>query len=234
MNKINIATSIILGMIIGFLFYQSFNLKEQNDILVNKTISQNETINTLSDNIVGLISANNITSEKLITMTQDRLSLIEPIRKYNKKEYLSMYKMIMEDSQDAPETIYDVTTDEEFDMICRVVEAEIQNGDFEAKCRVANVIINRYINHQDKGWIGILKEPTQFTTVSNGMYKKVTVSEDTILALEYTWLFGNEQTKDCEYFHSCRSSWHENNLELVYTDEFGHKFYKSKEKEELK
>ena len=40
----------------------------------------------------------------------------------------------------------------EFDLISRVVEAEIGGGDFNAKCNVASTIINRWRFYAPRTW----------------------------------------------------------------------------------
>ena len=69
----------------------------------------------------------------------------------------------------------------------------------------------------------------QYSSVGNGSYKKAKVSEDTILAIEYSFMI-EDTTNGCTYFHSGNSTWHENNLEFVFDDEL-HKFYREKGEE---
>jgi hypothetical protein len=122
--------------------------------------------------------------------------LIEPLKEYDKKEYLIQYKNILEtysDYIDQPETIYDYTTDEEFDLLCRVVEAEIGIGNFDQKCNVASSIINRYFSETfPNDWKYLLFQKRngvyQYSSVGNGLYRTVEVSEDTILAIEYSFM----------------------------------------------
>ena len=131
---------------------------------------------------------------------------------------------------DPPETIYYYTTDAEFDMVCRVIEAEIGVGNFDQKINIATCIVNRYQN-DDKSWKQILTEKHQFTTVSNRAWKKVKVTEDTKLALEYAWLFKNKQIGNATYFRSGKDSggWHNTskNLKKIYFDGL-HYFYEEK------
>lgn len=74
-----------------------------------------------------------------------KMSEIESIQ--DKKEWFIAYKSIIDEYSyilDPPETIYDYFTNEELDLLFRVVQAEI--GDeysFEQKCNVASVIFNR-------------------------------------------------------------------------------------------
>lgn len=176
-----------------------------------------------------LNSANVQLAEDYISLSTQTLQSIEPLRAYDKQAYMIAYDEMYDLLINPPETIYDYTTDEEFDMICRVVEAEIGNGNIDNKINVATCIVNRYIA-SNESWIDILTEANQFTTVSNGAWKKVEVSESTKLAVEYSWLFPNEYIGDATYFRSGGDSWHDScdKLEEVYSDG-KHTFYRLKE-----
>lgn len=171
--------------------------------------------------------------EQLYSVAMDEMELIEPIKYTDKKVYLTLYKNIMSTAPDQPEDIYSCATKEEIELICSVIEAEAGICDFNGKTSVANVIVNRYMN-SDKTWTEILKADGQFSTISNGAYKRVTISDDTRLALEFAFLFGDDNSKDATYFRSGgdNDSWHNssNKLEEVYFDDFHH-FYRLKEGE---
>lgn len=167
---------------------------------------------------------NNIYEEKSLEANE----MINLYAKDNLKDWYMNYRKIINDYSiyfDPPETIYDYYSEDELDMLFKVVQAEI--GDeysFEQKCNVASVIFNRIYN--DKFEDEMLKVLTkdQFATISNGRYKNVKVSDDTILACEYVFLFG-DTTNGCLFFDS-------NGL-LNYQFEMNdgaHNFYKIKEK----
>ena len=113
----------------------------------------------------------------------------------DKKEYFIAYKEIVDKYSyilDPPETIYDYFTEDELNMFFCVVQAEI--GDeysFEQKCNVASVILNRINHYKFSDEMFEILTPDQFETISNGRYKTVEVSEDTILACEYVFMFGD-------------------------------------------
>lgn len=241
----------MIGGVIGVLLFGYGRLYNENKKLANSYLQEksnyedlttkydklNEDLTTkynkLSEDYV------NLTNEKLkpiINQAQRELTLIEPLKKYDKKKYLTQYKNIFStySELDPPKTIYNCTTDEEFDLLCRVVEAEIGIGNFDQKCNVASSIINRYLSEAfPNDWKELLFQKKygvyQYSTIGNGSYKKSKVSKDTILAIEYSFLIG-DTTNGCTYFHSGNSSWHKNNLEFVFDDGL-HKFYKEKGEE---
>ena len=147
----------------------------------------------------------------------------------NKKEWFIAYKEIVDRYSyilDPPEGIYDYYTDEELDMFFRVVQAEI--GDeytFEQKCNVASVIFNRIYNEQFPNTMFEVLTSDQFETISNGRYKNVEVSEETILACEYAFQI-EDTTGGCLFF--------DNNNILNYGFIFNdgvHNYYRLKQEE---
>ena len=176
-----------------------------NDNITTKTSSNLKTIInkqnsiTCERNTLDIVNSNNeIISDNAdliqveINKMQQDLKDIESIS--DRKEWFIAYKNIIANypDLDAPETIYDYYTQDELNMLFRVVQAEI--GDeytFEQKCNVASVIFNR-INHDEfENEMFQVLTSDQFETISNGRYKKVKVSEDTILACEYVFIFGD-------------------------------------------
>ena len=240
MNK-NIIISIMIGGVIGCLLYGYSNLYKENKALNSSMVKLQEDNDKMSTNLSQLITEyseyQELTIENISNQAIREQELIEPLKEYDKEEYLIQYKNILttySDYIDQPETIYDYTTDEEFDLLCRVVEAEIGIGNFDQKCNVANTIINRYFSETfPNGWKDLLFQKRngvyQYSSVGNGLYRTVEVSEDTILAIEYSFMI-EDTTNGCTYFHSGNSTWHENNLEFVFDDGL-HKFYREKGEE---
>lgn len=146
----------------------------------------------------------------------------------DKKEWFIAYKSIIEEYSyiiDPPETIYDYFSEEELDLLFHVVQAEI--GDecylFEQKANVASVIFNRLYHEKFPDALSEILVYDQFSPVSNGRYKEVEVSEDTILACEYA--FEIEDTTDgCLFFDSNNTL----NYQFVF-DDGAHNFYKYRE-----
>ena len=148
--------------------------------------------------------------------------------KDNKKDWYMNYRKVINEYAaylDPPETLYDYYNDAETVMLFKVVQAEI--GDeytFEQKCNVASVILNRLESDEFEDEMLKVLTSDQFATISNGRYKNVKVSDDTMLACEYVFLFG-DTTNGCLFFDSNGSL----NYEYEMNDG-AHNFYKIKEK----
>lgn len=144
----------------------------------------------------------------------------------DKKQWFIGYKEIITEYEgiiDPPETIYDYYTEDELNMLFRVVQAEI--GDeysFEQKCNVASVIFNRLAHDEFENEMLKVLTSDQFSTISNGRYKNVDVSEETILACEYVFCI-EDTTDGCLFFDSNESL----KYEFVFNDG-AHNFYKIK------
>ncbi len=155
-----------------------------------------------------------------------KMAEIESIE--DKKEWFIAYKSIIEEYSyiiDPPETIYEYFTEEELDLLFHVVQAEI--GDecysFEQKVNVASVVFNRLYHEKFPDALSEILVYDQFSPISNGRYKEVEVSEDTILACEYA--FEIEDTTDgCLFFDSNNAL----NYQFVF-DDGAHNFYKYRE-----
>lgn len=140
-----------------------------------------------------------------------------------KEEWFKQYKLLIEEHGDIlgkPETIYDIFTQQELDLLFRVVQAEIGSEySFEQKCNVVSVIYNRLKDERFGNTINEILVSHQFSTISNGAIYRVTVDERTILACEYVYLFG-DTTNGALFFDS--------NGRLRYTFVFNdgaHNFY---------
>lgn len=163
--------------------------------------------------------------EITINEMQQKMSLLDTIK--DKKEWFIQYKNIISQySQfiDPPETIYDYYSEDELDLLFRVVQSEIGDEfNFKQKCNVASVIFNRIESNSFPNEILAVLSPDQFSTVRSGKYKRVTVSNDTILACEYAFSI-EDTTGGCLFFDS--------NGKLKYQFVFNdgaHNFYKLKE-----
>ena len=152
----------------------------------------------------------------------------------DKMQWFIQYKQIQIDYSDYIDmdiTIYDVFSSDELQLLFEIVEAEVTGEDhFQSKVNVASVIFNRFEYDTNDDFpdtlTEILKDKNQFSSYADGRYKKVTVTETTILACEYAWQIG-ESVNECVYFDSCNgNSWADRNREYVFTDSVGHSFYK--------
>lgn len=172
--------------------------------------------------------AKNIESDEYSQTYYEANDKINSYPKDNKKDWYMNYRKVINEYAaylDPPETLYDYYNDAETVMLFKVVQAEI--GDeytFEQKCNVASVILNRLESDEFEDEMFKVLTSDQFATISNGRYKNVKVSDDTMLACEYVFLFG-DTTNGCLFFDSNGSL----NYEYEMNDG-AHNFYKIKEK----
>ena len=171
--------------------------------------------------------------QELIESAQKEMNDITYLKVTDKQKYLHEYKAIVEkyiEVIDPPEYLSTVFTEEEIEAFAKLVEAEATGGSFSEKANVSSVIINRLesedypdtlleVIYQKSGKVA------QFSPTIDGRLNKAEPNQDTYDALEYTWLFGST-AYDCIGFDNCQNSWNGNNLELVFTDDIGHSFYR--------
>lgn len=153
---------------------------------------------------------------------ETRLNNIEDIED-NKEWFLEYKELLFKYSEwvELPETVFDVFTEEEVNLICRMVETECYGQDFDPKVNVACVALNRL----DSGKFGdtiteiiTRPKPKQFA------YGRTKISEDTILAVEYAFMFG-DTTQGALFFHSMKKTETFNKRKYIFTDKAGHHFY---------
>lgn len=127
--------------------------------------------------------------------------------------------------EDVPEEIYDSYNDEDLIKMFRVVEAEVGGYKFDEKCNVASVILNRVNDGRFGNSLGDVLVASQFATISDGRYKKVEVSDETIAACEFVFQFG-DTTDGALFFEAGKSDIHGSYATYLFTDAATHKFYK--------
>lgn len=126
-------------------------------------------------------------------------------------------------------------TDDEYQVLLKIVEAEAPDEDIKGKLLVANVVLNR----MEIGFGGdtiseVVFAEGQFEPVSNGRIFKVTPSEETIEAVERA-LHGEDESQGALYFMArARASkkgrrWFDNNLQFLF-EHGGHEFFTEKDK----
>ena len=167
----------------------------------------------------------NFEIDTAIEEMNQKMTEIESIE--DKKEWFIAYKSIIEEYSyiiDPPEAIYDYFTEEELDLLFRVVQAEV--GDeysFESKVNVANVIFNRFYHERFPDTLSDILVCDQFSSIADGRYIEVEVTEDTILACEYAFIL-DDTTDGCLFFDSNNTL----NYQFVFNDG-AHNFYKYRE-----
>jgi N-acetylmuramoyl-L-alanine amidase len=126
-------------------------------------------------------------------------------------------------------------TQDEYEMMCRIVQAEAGGEDALGKQMVADVIINRVKSKRFPNTVqGVIFQKNgsgaQFSPISDGRYYRVTVSEETKAAVTEA-LCGSDATNGSLYFINAKKAdaanvtWFENNLSCQ-TEHGGHRFYK--------
>lgn len=152
----------------------------------------------------------------------DDISIIE-----DRKQWFEKYKKIIEKYSyilDPPETIYDYYSNEDIEILHRIVEAECTGLEFNKKVNVANVIFNRINDENFPDNIEDVvfqKNPIQFSPISDGRYYSVSPEDDTLLAIEYAFMFP-DTTGGALFFETIWSG--KLNYDEVMCDG-SHKFY---------
>lgn len=132
-----------------------------------------------------------------------------------------------------PEYIIEVS-EQDIDVLMRIVEAEAGGEDVMGKLLVANVVLNRV---QDGHFPDTVTEVVyqrnsrvaQFSPVADGRIDRVKISEETREAV-YSALYGEDISKGALYFmargiaDTDRADWFDNNLTLLFSYG-GHDFF---------
>lgn len=133
--------------------------------------------------------------------------------------------------------LYNAFTEEELDLLFRVVECEARGGSLQAKTNVASVIFNRVkTGWQDGDLTSILMSPRQFEVVTLGIYKTAIPTKDTIRGCELA--FEKDSVNGAIYFDCTNGeSWaaeqcRKGKLIWVMRDDIGHDFYRKPRKGE--
>lgn len=227
MNKI---IKILLSILIVSLSALLVPLEEQRENIATESVAVQAIASKSAENQdYEVVEASDVSINFEIDTAIEEMNqkMIEIESIDDRKEWFIAYKNIIEEYSyilDPPETIYDYFTDEELDLLFRVVQAEI--GDeysFEPKVNVASVIFNRLEHERFPDTLSEILVYDQFSPISDGRYKDIEVSEDTILACEY--VFSIEDTTDgCLFFDSNNTL----NYKFVFSDN-AHNFYKYRE-----
>ena len=225
----NIKTKILLSVVIVSLSALVVPLEGHSENSKTESVAVQETA------IFTGISAENFVIEQPVSINFEIDNAIEEMNYEmteietitDKKEWFIAYKSIIEEYSyiiDPPEAIYDYFTEEELDLLFRVVQAEV--GDeysFESKVNVANVIFNRFYHERFPDTLSDILVCDQFSSIANGRYIEVEVTEDTILACEYAFIL-DDTTDGCLFFDSNNTL----NYQFVFNDG-AHNFYKYRE-----
>lgn len=122
----------------------------------------------------------------------------------------------------------------DYESLLRIVEAEASGEDEEGKLLVANVVLNRVKSSEFPNTVSevVLQKSqgvTQFSPVASGRYYYVTISQETIDAVERA-LMGEDISQGALYFaarkkaDSNRMKWFDKNLTFLF-QHGGHEFF---------
>lgn len=121
--------------------------------------------------------------------------------------------------------------DEEYEMLCKICEAEATGEGLDGKVLVANCIFNRiYDNNFPNTIKDVIFEKKQFSPIIDGRYYKVEVTQETIQAVDLVLEYMDYSQGALYFFNRVGSSeknkkWFDNNLEYLFTYG-GHEFFK--------
>ena len=130
-----------------------------------------------------------------------------------------------------------ILSDEDYEVLLRIVEAEAGGEDEEGKMLVANVVLNRVGNDKFPDTVKEVvfqreKGRAQFSPVYNGRYEKVKISGGTKQAVERV-LSGEDISQGALYFaarkyaNPDRMRWFDEKLDFLFVHG-GHEFFTEK------
>ena len=124
-------------------------------------------------------------------------------------------------------------SDKEKEILFRIVEAEATSEDIYGKILVANVVLNRMLDDEFPETVeGVVFQSGQFSPIRDGRYYTVTITEETVEAVERA-LSGEDYSKGALYFFarkrttSSKAKWFDTALKKVLKYG-GHEFYANK------
>ena len=121
-------------------------------------------------------------------------------------------------------------TDEDYQVLLRIVQAEAGICDKRGKILVADVIINRVLSKEFPNSVkAVVYEPSQFQPVSNGAINSVKVTAETIECVDRA-RDGEDYSNGALYFMNRRGSgsaaaWFDRHLTYLFAHD-GHEFFR--------
>ena len=121
-------------------------------------------------------------------------------------------------------------TDEDYQVLLRIVQAEAGICDKRGKILVADVIINRVLSGKFPDSVkAVVYQPSQFQPVSNGTINTVKVTAETIECVDRA-LAGEDYSNGALYFMNRRASgsaasWFDRRLTYLFAHD-GHEFFR--------
>lgn len=235
-------------------------VKGQEDNYGNIKNEQTETLSTIID-ISSEVKATVVQNEELFVGSAEEETAIEDdeidittqknleaenkineLNATNSLEWFQKYKEVQNEYSewiDTDETIYDVFSDEELNLLFRIVETEVRTStnpsdNFDEQVNVCSVIFNR-LNDQNyfsdvNTLTGVITQKvqgkSQFSSYGSGAYRNITPTETTKLACEFAYQIGDTTGGALWFDSTSGNSWASNHRPHSFTDNVGHSFYK--------
>lgn len=173
-----------------------------------------------------------------IVLSDDKQYVVEISKSMRSEQRILTYDVMEKEYVETEETAATsqvlAFSEEDYNNLLRIVEAEAGGEDEKGKILVANVVINRVMDEDFPDSITEVifqKENgvTQFSPVSNGRIFKVSVSEETIEAVNKA-LGGEDYSQGALYFaarkyaNSDNMRWFDESLEFLF-EHGGHEFF---------
>jgi hypothetical protein len=207
-----------------------FSSNETEDYVLNAMInnnSQNEGQLFVADNLMSDIENENANANN---EKEEVEKLKQEIQEYREKKAQEERKAkLMEERRN--QFNMDSFTDEDYNNLLKIVEAEAGVNDINGKMMVANVILNRVASQRFPNTIsGVIFARGQFSPVSNGRFYQVKVKDSTIEAVERA-LNGEDNSRGALFFMNRRasnrgaSSWFDSSLSYLFSYG-GHEYFK--------
>jgi len=229
MKKVLCILAILLSMLLSVI---SVNDKEQAEPIEQEVIYvKTEKIEPVKQNekpkVEEVKEITKTTEEIKLEEFNSKLDKIKHLKEENKEEWFIAYKDLTYEYVEwieQSETVFDAFTEDEVRLICRVVETETYDQDFDSKVNVANVVFNRL----DDGRFGdtiteSITAPIQFC------YGRKNITESTIWAVMYAYEM-EDTTQGALYFHSFEEATQTfNRASYLFSDKAIHHFYGFKE-----
>ncbi len=173
-----------------------------------------------------------------IVLSDDKQYVVEISKSMRSEQRILTYDVMEKEYVETEETAATsqvlAFSEEDYNNLLRIVEAEAGGEDEKGKILVANVVINRVMDEDFPDSITEVifqKENgvTQFSPVSNGRIYKVSVSEETVEAVNKA-LGGEDYSQGALYFaarkyaNSDNMRWFDESLEFLF-EHGGHEFF---------
>lgn len=171
-----------------------------------------------------------IESKAMIDEINNQIALEEEAKRLAEEQArLAEEARLREEEERAARAIS--VSDDDYQVLLRIVQAEAGICDEKGKILVANVILNRVRNRKFPDTVrSVVYSPSQFSPVSDGSINSVKVTSETVQCVERA-LSGEDYSGGALYFMNRRASrngavkWFDSHLTFLFRHG-GHEFFK--------